>query len=95
MWLGLPGFLWCLLTASFMTRDRFFIDFSLNVVLVIYLLFCFAISALLFLSQSLDGLVFSILAVETESFNDFYCIFILLYWKYKIVAFLLASYIWI
>ena len=47
MWLGLPSFLWCLLIDSFVTKDRFFIDFSLKVVLVIYD-FCFSISALLF-----------------------------------------------
>ena len=57
VWLNLPWFWCCLLDASFVTRDRFFIDFYLKVVLVIYP-FCFAISALLFLSQCLAGLVF-------------------------------------
>ena len=47
VWLCLPSVWCCLLDASFVTRDRFFIDFSLKVVLVIYP-FCFVISALLF-----------------------------------------------
>ena len=47
VWLGIPWVWCCLLDASFVTRDRFFIDFSLKVVLVIYA-FCFAISELLF-----------------------------------------------
>ena len=57
VWLGLPWVWCCLLDASFVTRDRSFIDFSLKVVLVIFP-FCFAISALLFLSWCLAGLVF-------------------------------------
>ena len=31
VWVGLPGYCYCLLTTSFVTRDPFFIDFSLKV----------------------------------------------------------------
>ena len=31
VWAGLPGYCCCLLTTSFMTRDPFFIDFSMKV----------------------------------------------------------------
>ena len=78
MWLSLPGFLCCLLNASFVTRDLFFIDFSLKLVLVIYLLLCFATSALVFFLDVLLGLCL-MLAAKIKNFNDFYCILILLY----------------
>ena len=82
VWLGLPSFWCCLLDASFVTRDRFFIDFYLKVVLVIYP-FCFSISALLFLSQCLVGLVFYTCYKDWEFWMTFIAFFILLYWKIR------------
>ena len=94
VWLG-PHWVWCcLLDASFVTRDRFFIDFSLKVVLVIFL-FVFPLVHYSFCLGVLLGLCF-ILAVETESFSDFYLHFSFFYIeKYKIVALLVSSQIWI
>ena len=63
-----------LLDASFVTRDRFFIDFSLKLLLVISP-FCFSISALLFfVSVSCwDCLLY--LLQRLRVLDDFYCIF--------------------
>ena len=56
-----------MLDASFVTEDRFFIDFSLKVVLVIFL-FVFPLVHYSFCLGVLLGLSF-IIAVETESFR--------------------------
>ena len=74
VWLGLPWVWCCLLDASFVTRDRFFIDFSLKVALVIYP-FCFSISALLFfvLVSCWDCPLY--LLQRLRVLDDFYCIF--------------------
>ena len=74
VWLGLPWFWCCLLDASFVTRDRIFIDFSLKVVLVIYH-FGFSFSALLFfVSVSCRACVLYLLQ-RLGVLYDFYCIF--------------------
>ena len=74
MWLGLYWVCCCLLDASFATRDRIFIDFSLKVVLVIYA-FCFSISALLFfVSVSCWACVLYFLQ-RLRVLDEFYCIF--------------------
>ena len=65
VWLGLPWVWCCLLDASFVTRDRFFIDFYLKVVLVIFP-FRFAINALLFLSWCIARLVFYTCYIDWE-----------------------------
>ena len=61
-----------------MTRDRFFIDFSLKLVLVIYP-FCVSISALLFFASVSYWDCVLYLLQSLIFLNEFYCIFILLY----------------
>ena len=68
-----------------MTRDRFFIDFSLKVVLVIYP-FCFAISALLFLSRCLVGLVFYTCYRDWDFYITFIAFSLFYIEKYTVVA---------
>ena len=62
-----------LFDASFVTKDRFFIDFSLKVVLVIYS-FCFAISALLFFFSVSCWACLLYLLQRLRVLDDFYCI---------------------
>ena len=73
VWLGLPWF-WCLLDASYVTRDFLCIEFYLKVVLVIYP-FCFAISALLFFVSVSCWACILYLLQRLRVLDDFYCIF--------------------
>ena len=68
-----------------MTRDRFVIDFSLKVVLVIYP-FCFSISALLFFVLVSCWACLLYLLQRLRVLDEFYCIFHS-FEKYKVVAF--------
>ena len=74
VWLGVPWVWCCLLDAYFVTRDHFFIDFSLKVFLVIDP-FCFAITALLFFDSVSCWACVLYLLWRLRVLDDFYCIF--------------------
>ena len=74
MLMGFPGFLWCLLTALFVTRDHVFIIFSLNQLQSFISFFVFPLVHSFFVSVSCWACVLYLLQ-RLRVLNDFYCIF--------------------